>query len=184
MELNFTIDEADIEPAADSLERLAALCAVMIETAKDIERKKAELDALQKNYNRLSMDDVPTLMREVKLSEVALEDGTRITMEPRISASISKERNLAAMNWLKENGYSGIIKTAVAIEFPKDQSEDAIELTRELMEEFEGVTMEEKVHPMTLKSFVAERLAAGDSIPMDLFGVHEITVAKITPPRR
>jgi hypothetical protein len=41
-------------------------------------------------------------------------------------------------------------------------------------------SIDEKIHPQTLKAFLKERMADGDSLPNELFGIFNFSKAKIT----
>lgn len=148
----------------------------------------AELARLLEAHRRTEQEDLPELMREIGLTEIKLADGSEITVTDDVQCSISEERRAAAHAWLRESGYGGIIKGVLAIPFrPEDpEMEEAVaEIAAEASERLGAeIEVAEKVHPQTLKSFVKERLAAGEAVPFDLFGIHPFSRAKVKAPKR
>jgi hypothetical protein len=175
-------DTAEAPPA--TLERLSDLAKQARELEHQIneevvalEEKKGQLDKILKRF-------IPGIMEELGMAEFKLTDGASIKIKESIAASISAENKPAAFAWLADHDYDGIIKTKVLSEFGRGD----IERAKALMKIIDGngfeSTLDQSVHPMTLKSFVKERLEAGESIPVDLFGVFEIKEAKITLPKK
>ena len=88
------------------------------------------------------------------------------------SASISPDNASPALAWLRSSGNGDIIKNSVVCQFGKGEDDIANLLAEELRKK--GLHPEQKtfVHPMTLKSFVKERIESAQPIPMDLLGVY------------
>jgi hypothetical protein len=140
--------------------------------------KAAEEELKEAKARRLALEreDLPELMREIGLEQIKLEDGTVVEVKEDCDARISDARAFA---WLDEHGYSGLVKTELTIAFPRGEKEEAAQLYGELNSKYGSVAFKETVHPATLKSFVKERLAEGEAIPMDAFGVHPYSKAVI-----
>ncbi len=175
------VNEIPVEPM--TLIRLTQ----MAENARDLEKEIAEagiaLAELQDKHKNIVRNLLPSAMEELGMKNFTLADDSKIDVKDHIQASISEVNKPAAFAWLEEREFDGIIKTKVASEFGKGEIEQARAALKALEEAgFTGV-MDRNVHPMTLKSFVKERLEAGDSIPLDIFGVFEFKEAKITRPK-
>lgn len=166
-----------------TLERLTK----MAENARDLEREIGELGIAlaEKNdaHKNIVRNLLPSAMEELGMKNFTLADDSKIDVKDHINASISEVNKPAAFAWLEEREFDGIIKTKVASEFGKGEIEQARAALKALEEAGFTGTMDRNVHPMTLKSFVKERLEEGDSIPLDLFGVFEFKEAKITRPK-
>lgn len=171
--------EAQSEESGDKLERVTKMAELLARQERNMERLKEELQAAKDAYNQTRMVDLPELMTEVGLKSMTLEDGAVVEIRSEVDAAITAAKKPMALRWLTEHGFGGLIKTKVVAEFPANERERAVECNQALAEEYEGVTMDEAVHPATLKSFVKERLQNGEEIPMELFSVHPYHVAKL-----
>lgn len=162
-----------------SIERIVTLANELVAAVE--EEKRTEEAAKKARARRLAIEreDLPELMRECGLEDVTLEDGTKITVTDDCDARISDAKRPIAFAWLDEHGYSGLIKTELSLSFPRGEKEEAAKLYKELDRKYGTVAFKETVHPATLKSFVKERLAAGEALPMDAFGVHPYSKAII-----
>lgn len=158
----------------------------LVQLGEIAERKDAEIKDLEQRlkdakaeYNRLTCEDMPELMNELGLSEFRLSDGTRVTVEEDVKTSITAANRDAAMEWLRNNGYSGIIKTRVVADFDRGDRDRAAEISEAISEQHDQVNVEEHVHPSTLKAFVKEQLAAGNNLPWDLLSIHPFNRATL-----
>ena len=177
-------NDKETETPKGSLERAIAMGNLLAEADKEVTRLTDELKEAKKTFNGIAMDKLPALLKELKLSSIELETGEKIEVKGDLNASITKANHELAMKWLIDNHFSGIIKSNVTIEFNAEDHETAAKLTSELQEEHDGVIFKAAVHPATLKSFVKEQLAAGTALPLDLFSVHEYSIAKLTQSKR
>lgn len=168
------------------LARATELAQLMQRQEKRIEEIQAQLTEATEAYNRTRLEDLPLLMAEVGLSSFKLADGSAVDVKEEVSASVTAEKKPAAFNWLSEHGFGGLIKTIVNVAFnaTTEEREEAVKLARDLGADYESTTLKEDIHAQTLKSFVKERRAAGETLPEDLFSVHPYSVAKITPPKK
>lgn len=180
----FNLTEAveNEEASTPSLERAVKMGELMATADKEVKRLTDELKEAKKKYNAIAMDSLPELLKEIGVNSVELSDGTKIEVRSDLSASITKAKHDIAMKWLIDNDYGGIIKTNVTVAFGAEpaEQEQAAELTGALLQTYDGVSYKAAVHPATLKSFVKERLAAGEELPLDLFSVHQYSIATLT----
>jgi hypothetical protein len=167
-----------------TLERLTALAAEARDLEDQINADTVALEELKGKHDKITKRFIPTIMEELALEKFTMSDGAEISIKESIAASISAENKPAAFAWLAERNFDGIIKTKVQSEFGKGEIEKARELVARINEAGFDASLDQNVHPMTLKSFVKERLEAGDSIPLDVFGVFESKEAKIKLPKR
>jgi len=163
------------------LQRVVALGELLVARRKAMAEVEEELSILKADVLKIEREDMPNLMAEVGLQEIKLTNGSVITIKEDVDARISDVNRPAAYDWLLRNGYGGIIKTVVSVQFGKGEHDNAEAATRTLQNEFSDrpVALEETVHPMTLKAFVKERMTSGDPVPMDLFGVYAYSKAVI-----
>jgi len=179
----FDCPEDEDAPTA-TLERLSALAQKARDLEHEInedtvtlEEKKGQLDKIIKRF-------IPDIMQELGMSEFKLTDGAQVKIKESIAASISAENKPAAFAWLAEHNYDGIIKTKVISEFGKGEIENANKALAAIQLAGFDASLDQSIHPMTLKAFVKERLEAGESIPVDTFSIFELKEAKITLPKK
>lgn len=149
-----------------------------------IQELEGRTDELVKKFDKLVGVTIPEMMEASGMDEIKMADGSKVTIKSDVKASISTERKPAAFDWLEQNGFGGLIKSDISVEFSREELEAANELVDELTEKGHNALLNRNVHAATLKSFVKEQLEAGTNIPVDLFGVFEYKVAKITAPKK
>jgi hypothetical protein len=173
--------EADFEQSmASSVEKLdqgdLTTVAGMARAIRDKEATVAELEeklkAEKKALMKMTDEDLPTMLAEIGLSSMKLDDGSEVTVKPTYGASILVDNKPNAFAWLREHGYDDIIKNTVSCQFGRGEDEKA-NAFKSIAEE-KGYYAEQKtdVHPQTLRAFVKERVESGDDFPMELFGAY------------
>ena len=165
------------------LKRVADLAALLTQVQNEVATTQETLNELKATERRISEEDLPQLMAEVGLSEIALTTGEKVTITEQVNASITEAHNEAAIKWLTEHGFGGIVKTRLIVDFDHTERDDAL-ATLHKQEKKHITELKETVHSATLKSFVREQLEAGNKLPMDLFSVHPYSKAKITRPKK
>lgn len=162
------------------LKRIKELAEQLVVAARDLEAKEKAAKDAKTEYLRLEREDLPDLMSEIGLSEIVLDDGTKISVKEDCSAAITAKNKTTAHAWLVDNGFGGLIRTQLISEFGTGEHDDAIEIRDILASEYHiDAALTEKVHPATLKSFVKEQMEKGAAIPMELFSVHPYSKAII-----
>ena len=166
---------------SDALAKIALLSALLRGAEKNVADLNADLQEAKEEMRRLQEDDLPELMRELGLSEIKLEDGSKVTVVDEVDCSISEERRSRAHAWLADNGFGGIIKSAITVEFGRDEHDEALAAAEKIYSATgRAALLKEGVHPQTLKAFVKEQMAAGVTIPQELFGLRPYSKAKLT----
>lgn len=173
--------EQDFEQSlASSVEKLdqgdLTTVAGMARAIRDKERVISDLERKLKDEKKtllkMTDEDLPTMLAEIGLSSMKLDDGSEVTVKQTYGASILVDNRPAAYEWLRENGYDDIIKNTVACQFGRGEDDKASAF--KAFAENEGFFAEQKteIHPQTLRAFVKERVESGDEFPMSLFGAY------------
>jgi len=134
---------------------------------EDLEAKlKKEKNALLK----MTDEDLPTMLAELGLSSMTLDDGSNVTVKQTYGASIRIDDKPQAFEWLRDNGYDDIIKNQVMCIFGRGEDDQASAF--KALASQQGLAAEQKtdIHPQTLRAFIKERVENGDDFPMELFG--------------
>lgn len=173
------IDVEDKELPEDKLERVIALA----ERLSEQKRAKEEAEELAKEagkaYRKTEREDLPMLMAELGVPMLKLPSGETVTIQEDCTASITEQNHPAAMRWLIKNGFGGLIKTGVTVEFGRGERDNAVEAAKTIAEAGFQPTVYETVHHSTLKSFVKEQLREGADVPFDLFSIEPFDKAVI-----
>lgn len=167
----------------ESLKEIIALA----ERLKTLEQQEAEAEATRKAITAKRMtceeEDLPNAMREAQLKEFTMEDGSEIKLKDDCYVSISEERRPAVHAWLRANKFGGMIKSMIVASFGKGEEKEAAALFKELKKRKMDVEATEGVHAGTMKAFVNERLRARQPVPLELFGVRQVTRAIVSLPK-
>lgn len=172
------------EEQGQSLERLVTLAHELQTKDAEVVKANEALALVKGEADKLRNTTIPNLMQRLKMESFRLEDGSEIGIKKDIKCSLSEERKPEGLKWIREHGHGGIIKTEVVLSFGKGEEVKAKEAEKLLREKGFTPDVGEGVHAQTLKSFVKERMEAGDSIPLATFGVFEFKEAKITLPKK
>lgn len=179
--INWEDDLPQVAPESIQ-ERLARLVHELAERQEALTELEDEADMQKQRISEIKTVLLPGVMDELGVSEIKLEDKTKIKVESKVNASIKKENELKVFDWLVNNGYGGLIKSSVTAEFGREEIEQAQEIVAALREDGVEATLKQGVHSATLKSFVKEQLEAGNPVSEDI-SVFEYKEAKITLPK-
>jgi hypothetical protein len=158
------VGDKDLKAVADLVRQQLVL-------ERRIEDLEDELKRAQQNLAKISQEILPEALAEHGLSELKMEDGSKITVSQFIQAHISKEKQEDAFDWLREHNFDDLIKNVVSLEFGKGEDDHARDVMETLTNRGYWPQNKQSVHPSTLKAFVKEQVEKGAEIPSDLFGV-------------
>ena len=154
----------NIQSLADQVQRLEGLL-------QKIETSENNLKDLKKAYQHISGEVIPTMMSEMGLSELKLQDGSHLKVATSYRATITEANKEAAFTWLRNNGLGDIIKNEISVSFGRNEDNKAADYAALAQERGYQPTQKLKVEPMTLKALVRERLEAGKEMPTEIFNV-------------
>ncbi len=154
------------------LQTVAELARKIRDEEEYISSLESDLKKAKKGLMKLTDEDLPTMLAEIGLSSMKLDDGSEVTVKQTYGASILVDNRPVAYEWLREKGYDDIIKNTVACQFGRGEDDKASAF--KAIAEKEGHYAEQKteIHPQTLRAFVKERVENGDDFPMELFGAY------------
>jgi hypothetical protein len=168
------------EPTTAALSLLSRLANDLNAAELEVAKLEAALTAAKARVTDFAEHQIPELMDEIGIKTITTTSGFRVDVRKIIRASIPAGSKDEAMKWLDDHGHSGLIKRSILVAFDRTQEKEARKLEEQLGKKFENVKTELKVEPSTLRSFIGERLANGDEIPLELFGAFQQRIAKIT----
>lgn len=168
----------------DELGEVTKLVTQLLALNAEIEVEEAVTKEKKEQARRLSQEAIPMAMQELGYSSVDLTDGTSIALKKEIYCSFSDEKRPEGLKWLEDNKLDGIIKSKTEIYFEKGEEEKRRSIEASLHDLAVEYLNIRTVHPQTLKAFIKDRLAAGKDVPMEKFGAIEVTVSKVTLPKK
>jgi len=176
-------DYGDYSKQGETIANAGAVLNALVSEAQGYEREIAEAeDTLKKAKDRLRavvQDALPKAMKEAGLSEFTTDSGIVVKVREKIENSIPAARRNEAWDWLEQNGHSDILKREVTIAFNLNERELAQQVVNDLMNEYQrSVKCERWAEPATVKSLLSRLIEDKKSVPRDLFGVRELTVAE------
>lgn len=160
-----TVKDGDLGKVASLVRHQLSLELQVAQLEEQLKRTKRDLD-------EVSGQHLPEALQEYGLSELTMADGSKISVQTVISASISKERQPDAHDWLRDHGHADLIKNTVSVTFGRGQDETAKDIVRVLQSNGLDPEQKEAVHPSTLKAFVKEQIEKGSEIPSETFGIY------------
>ena len=155
----------NIQSLADQVERLEAM-------QQQLEIQEDAIKEKKKQIQHVSGEVIPTMMSEMGLAELKLQDGSHLKVSTSYRATITEANKEAAFNWLRNNGLGDIIKNEISVSFGRNEDNKAANYAELAKGQGFQPTQKMKVEPMTLKALVRERIEAGKDMPTEIFGVY------------
>ena len=175
-EQRMTIDfEKDQEQVLDKTTNINKLADKIKELQAQQEQLQIQEDAVKqkkKDIEYLSGEVIPTMLSEMGLSFLKLQDGSSVEVKTNYSATITQAKKAEAFNWLRENGLGDIIKNEISVSFGRNEDNKAADYAELAKSQGLDPMQKLKVEPMTLKALVRERLEAGKEMPTELFNIY------------
>ena len=171
-EINFEQDKEDLLSKTDNIQSLADQVKTLEAIDSNIKNLEEDLKQKKKEFERLSGEIIPTMLSEMGLSELRLQDGSSIKVSTSYKAHISEANKETAFNWLRKNGLGDIIKNEISVSFGRNEDNKAVDYAELAKSHGFQPTQKLKVESMTLKALVRERIEAGKEMPTELFGVY------------
>jgi hypothetical protein len=130
-----------------------------------VARLEAELTIEQGKLARLELEQVPEAMAEAGLTDLGLEDGSRLVVKSDIKVSVSVANRPAAYDWLRSTGNEMAVRQTLEVDMRPLTPKEKTQLVEALEARHAEAVMSETVHHSTLKSIVSHALEAGHKVP-------------------
>jgi ABC-type Fe3+-citrate transport system substrate-binding protein len=170
--IDFEKDQQDAMKKTENIRSLADQVEKLEELQTRLSTQEEIMKDTKKQIEKVSGDIIPTMMSEMGLSELKLEDGSRLKVSTSYRATITEANKEAAFNWLRNNGLGDIIKNEISVSFGRNEDNKAANYAELAKGQGFQPTQKMKVEPMTLKALVRERIEAGKEMPTEIFGVY------------
>ena len=171
MAINFEKDQRDAMKKTEGIQSLADQVEKLESLNKSLEQQEENMKNTKSQIQKDSGDLIPTMMSEMGLAELKLQDGSHLNVSTSYRATITEANKEAAFNWLRTNGLGDIIKNEISVSFGRNEDNKAASYAALAKGQGFQPTQKMKVEPMTLKALVRERIEAGKEMPTEIFGV-------------
>ena len=171
MTIDFEKDQEEVLDKTTNINKLADKIKELQAHQKQLEVQEDSIKQKKKDIELLSGEVIPTMLSEMGLSYLKLQDGSSIEVKTNYSATITQANKENAFKWLRENGLGDIIKNEISVSFGRNEDNKAADYAALAEERGFQPTQKLKVEPMTLKALVRERIEAGKEMPTEIFNV-------------
>ena len=171
MTIDFEKDQTEVLDKTTNINKLADKIKEMQAVQKAIEMDEEQIKQKKKHLEHISGEVIPTMLSEMGLSELKLQDGSHLKVSTSYRATITEANKETAFNWLRNNGLGDIIKNEISVSFGRNEDNKAADYAELAKGQGFQPTQKMKVEPMTLKALVRERIEAGKEMPTEIFGV-------------
>ena len=158
--------------------KLSTLIRQSIDLDKEIKDAEQHLKDLQQRKRTVDEEDIPSLMETLGVESLTV-DGNKVSIDKYVSARIPDDKKEEAYSFIRSIGEGDIIKNEVVVGFGMGQDNVAGAVVDDLRNQ--GLTPSQKthIHPMTLRTWVKNRIDNGQEIDFDTFGIYVGNRAKI-----
>ena len=169
MTIDFENDRMQSVEQIDSAKKLSDKVIELKDLEDEIANAEESIKKLKEKALQLSAFEIPAMMDEMQITKLKLKDGESVEIKKVYGASIPKDQQEAAFQWLRNNGLGDIIKNDITVTFGRGEDNKAAQYA--VLAKGQGYEPVQKVgvNPMTLKAVVRERLESGQEMPSELF---------------
>ena len=171
MTIDFEKDQEQVIDKTTNINKLADKIQEMQAIQSAIESDEQQLKQKKKHLENLSGEVIPTMLSEMGLSFLKLQDGSSVEVKTNYSATITQANKEKAFNWLRQNGLGDIIKNEIVVSFGRSEDDKAAAYAELAKGQGHQPTQKLKVEPMTLKALDRERLEGCKEMPTELFNI-------------
>lgn len=176
---------ADAATMGENTTTLEALGLEALEVDAEIARLNEELDVKKKALRDLLERKIPEAMNIQGLPEFGFEAPTggtaRLKLDIKVVGTIANVEDMDdAVAYLEESGFTGGVKTTIAVDFTEAEKEAAMEMMDNLSTSGKHVNISRGINPATLRSFARRAIAADPAWDFERVGLTALTAAKFT----
>ena len=172
MTIDFEKDQEQVLDKTTNINKLADKIKELQAQQQQLQIQEDAVKQKKKDIEYLSGEVIPTMLSEMGLSFLKLQDGSSVEVKTNYSATITQAKKEEAFKWLRENGLGDIIKNEISVSFGRNEDNKAADYAE--LAKGQGLEPQQKlkVEPMTLKALVRERMEAGKEMPTELFNIY------------
>ena len=171
MTIDFEKDQTEVLDKTTNINKLADKIKELQAHQQQLAIQEDAVKQKKKDIDHLSGEVIPTMLSEMGLSYLKLQDGSSVEVKTNYSATITQAKKEEAFKWFRENGLGDIIKNEISVSFGRNEDNKAADYAELAKGQGLEPMQKLKVEPMTLKALVRERIEAGKEMPTELFNV-------------
>lgn len=171
-------DELTPEQRTEKLGLLATLIDSLGDAQEVVKQKEEELKQAQHRVKELEENTIPELMEELGMRSFETQNGMKVKLEEKIR--VGRVKSPEALQWLEDNGHSGVIKTNVGVALPREDREKAKKLADQLTEMGMDAKVESFVEWGTAASLLKELRENGEEVDFELFKASDFKRVKVS----
>ena len=146
----------------------------------EIKLDEERLSRKKEKADKLSQQVIPEIMESMKMKTMKLRDGSSIEIKEIYSATIPKDKQEGAFNWLRNSDLGDLIKNEITVSFGRNEDNKASEYANLAESNGYQPVQKLKVEPMTLKALYRERVEKELDLPSEHFNLFKGNKTKIT----
>ena len=146
----------------------------------EIKLDEERLSRKKEKADKLSQQVIPEIMESMKMKTMKLRDGSSIEIKEIYSATIPKDKQEGAFNWLRNSDLGDLIKNEITVSFGRNEDNKASEYADLARGRGYQPSQKLKVEPMTLKALFRERSENNQELPAEHFNLFKGNRTKIT----
>lgn len=181
------MEEWQSELDDDALKGVSLLANKQLKLEKEIEEAETKLSEKRKELASISQVQLPDLFDSLGLEQLTLKDGSKVTVKKAVFCTIPEVKKAFAFAWLMEKGFAAMIKREARLAFANGDEKkikmviDYLNKTKSLKDV--SVSLNQGVHPQTLKAFARDMTEKGVTLPEEGFSVYHGKETVIKPPK-
>jgi len=190
MNINFRDDKIDAMKAVVDPKQLTDKVQQLKNLEDEIANAEEGVKKLKEQARIISELEIPSMMKEMKITRLKLDDGESVDVKPFYGASLAQSRDesdsdyavrkAAAFEWLRKNGRGDVIKNDITVTFGSGEDNKAAQYAVLARGQGYEPVQKEIVHAQTLKAIVGECVESGIDMPSDVFKTYVGNRTKIT----
>ena len=158
--------------------KLSTLIRQSIDLDNEVKDAEKHLKDLQQRKRTVDEEDIPSLMEQLGVESLTV-DGNKVSIDKFVSARIPDDKKEEAYSFIRSIGEGDIIKNEVVVQFGMGQDNVAGAVLDDLSKQGLNPAQKTHIHPMTLRTWVKNRIENGKEVCHDTFGVYVGNRAKI-----
>ena len=125
MTIDFEKDQEEVLDKTTNINKLADKIKELQAHQQQLEVQEDSIKQKKKDIEHLSGEVIPTMLSEMGLSFLKLQDGSSIEVKTNYSATITQANKENAFKWLRENGLGDIIKNDISVSLGRNEDNKA-----------------------------------------------------------
>ena len=121
MTIDFEKDQEQVLDKTTNINKLADKIKELQASQLELQEQEDAIKQKKKDIEHLSGEVIPTMLSEMGLSYLKLQDGSSVEVKTNYSATITQANKEEAFNWLRENGLGDIIKNEISVSFGRNE---------------------------------------------------------------